>query len=253
MLAHMYDQDIRRRAMELLHESGSVNAVSKTLGPSRSTIRSWRDNIGVNSDTNCPRDEPFDPTQAEAYSYLLGVYLGDGCISRVGNRAWFLRLSCDASYPGIINEVARSVRAVRPQGAVYFVHPTGCVVVQNSWRHWPCLFPQHGPGRKHERLIKLEQWQQDIIERLPGHLLRGLFHSDGCRVTNWTVRQLSSGPKRYEYPRYFFSNESADIIGICAWALDLLEIPWRLPRRNALSVARRAAVARLDEHVGPKC
>ena len=22
-------------------------------------------------------------------------------------------------------------------------------------KHWPCLFPQHGPGRKHERKIEL--------------------------------------------------------------------------------------------------
>jgi hypothetical protein len=49
-----------------------------------------------------------------------------------------------------------------------------------------------------------------------------------------------------------FSNESADIMRLCQWALDLLEIPWRMPRRNALSVARREAVARLDEYVGPK-
>jgi hypothetical protein len=66
------------------------------------------------------------------------------------------------------------------------------------------------------------------------------------------VRPLLAGPKRYEYPRYFFSNESADIIGLCTWALDLLGIAWRLPRVNAVSVARREAVAALDAFVGPK-
>jgi hypothetical protein len=49
-----------------------------------------------------------------------------------------------------------------------------------------------------------------------------------------------------------FSNESADIMGLCQWALDLLGIAWRMPRQNALSVARRTAVALLDDHVGPK-
>lgn len=129
---------------------------------------------------------------------------------------------------------------------------TGCVNVTTSWKHWPCLFPQHGPGRKHDRPILLEPWQRQIVEHYPGALLRGLFHSDGCRITNWTVRQLPTGPKRYEYPRYFFSNKSPDIIAICGWALDLLDIAWRLPRPNALSVARRDAVARLDQYVGPK-
>ena len=25
------------------------------------------------------------------------------------------------------------------------------IVCSPHWKHWPCLFPQHGPGRKHER------------------------------------------------------------------------------------------------------
>jgi hypothetical protein len=49
-----------------------------------------------------------------------------------------------------------------------------------------------------------------------------------------------------------FSNESADIMQLCQWALGLLDIPWRMPRRHALSVARTDAVAKLDEFVGPK-
>jgi hypothetical protein len=57
---------------------------------------------------------------------------------------------------------------------------------------------------------------------------------------------------RYEYPRYFFSNKSHDILGICALALDRLEIGFRRPRWDLISVARRQAVARLDEFVGPK-
>ena len=61
-----------------------------------------------------------------------------------------------------------------------------------------------------------------------------------------------SGDHWYEYPRYLFSNESADILGLCGQALDQLGISWRLSRRNMLSVARREAVARLDEFVGPK-
>jgi hypothetical protein len=50
-----------------------------------------------------------------------------------------------------------------------------------------------------------------------------------------------------------FSNESADIMGLCGAALDRLGTVWRLPRPNMLSVARREAVAALDVHVGPKC
>ena len=73
------------------------------------------------------------------------------------------------------NQAAAHTRAWSP----------GCVITTVSWRHWPCLFPQHGPGRKHERPIVLEDWQRTIVEEHPGPFLRGLFHSDGCRVMNW--------------------------------------------------------------------
>jgi hypothetical protein len=123
---------------------------------------------------------------------------------------------------------------------------------ESTSKHWPCLFPQHGPGRKHERTIELVPWQQPITRMYPGLFARGLFHSDGCRVTNRVRRPLTSGDRWYEYPRYFFSNESTDILKLCGEALDQLDVSWRMPRRNALSVARREAVARLDEFVGPK-
>jgi hypothetical protein len=49
-----------------------------------------------------------------------------------------------------------------------------------------------------------------------------------------------------------FTNESADIRALCGETLDLLGVAWRYSRRNTISVARREAVARLDEFVGPK-
>jgi hypothetical protein len=73
-----------------------------------------------------------------------------------------------------------------------------------SWKHWPCLFPQHGPGRKHERPILLEDWQREIVERHPGDFLRGLFHSDGCRTRNWATRVVAGERRRYDYPRWEF-------------------------------------------------
>ena len=120
--------------------------------------------------------------------------------------------------------------------------------VSSFSKHWPHLFPQHGPGVKHTRRISLEPWQQRIIERYPGRLLRGLIHSDGCRVTN-TIRH----PKRtYSYPRYFFSNRSLDIQRIFCDACDLLGVAWRQDGPWNISVARREAVAVMDRHVGPK-
>jgi hypothetical protein len=126
------------------------------------------------------------------------------------------------------------------------------VVVQSNWKHWPCLFPQHGPGRKHERPIVLEGWQRDLVEPFPAGFLRGLFHSDGSRVANWATREVAGVLKRYDYPRWQFTNHSSDIRALCCWALDLLDVPWRVSNWKTISVSRRAAVARLDELIGLK-
>lgn len=105
---------------------------------------------------------------------------------------------------------------------------------------------------KHMRPIVLEEWQQAIVDAHPGLLLRGLIHSDGCRMTNWATRPVGGEVKRYEYPRYFFSNKSLDILALCCAALDRLGIAYPSPWWDQVSVARREAVATLDTWVGPK-
>jgi len=54
------------------------------------------------------------------------------------------------------------------------------------------------------------------------------------------------------YPRYFFSNESDDILQLCESALDHEGIDHRRNRPNSISIARRDAVTALDAFVGPK-
>lgn len=141
---------------------------------------------------------------------------------------------------------------VRGQDGVGFANKTGCVNVCAYWKHWPCVFPQHGPGRKHERLIQLEQWQQEVVDAQPKALVRGLIHSDGCRHINEVARRLKSGIKRYRYPRYMFTNASTDILNIFTDALDRLAIHWTQTTDRDISVARREDVAFMDTFVGPK-
>jgi len=144
------------------------------------------------------------------------------------------------------------MRCVMPTSGVFRVARIGCHEIKSTSKHWPCLFPQHGPGRKHERTIKLEAWQQAIVTEHPGDFARGLFHSDGYRGVN-RVRQTWAGRDRwYEYPRYLFVNHSADILRLCGETLDRLGVEWRFSKPTTISVARRDAVARLDEFVGPK-
>jgi hypothetical protein len=139
-----------------------------------------------------------------------------------------------------------------PASRVFSVQRIGCTEVKSTSKHWPCLFPQHGPGRKHQREIELQDWQQQIVAGFAGDFVRGLFHSDGYRGMNRVKRKFASGERWYEYPRYLFSNKSTDILRLCGEALDQLGVSWRFSRPDTISVARREAVARLEQHVGPK-
>jgi hypothetical protein len=128
----------------------------------------------------------------------------------------------------------------------------GCTEVTSFSKHWPCLFPQHGPGRKHDRALVLEPWQQQVVEACPADFLRGLFHSDGARVENWATRVVAGELRCYHYPRWQLSNRSEDILTLGCWALDLAGVAWRRSSRTHVSVSRGADVARLDALVGRK-
>ncbi|CUR54066.1 conserved hypothetical protein [metagenome] len=239
----------RDAARRMLDDGLNLSEVSRALGVSRASLRAWRDPLRPVS-----RECPFcdgAPLPRSAYGALLGYYLGDGTVS-VHGRHTALRICCDAGYQGIIRDVEALTGAVRPLRTTFRVSAPGVCVVQSNWKHWPCLFPQHGPGRKHERRIALEPWQREIVDQCPADFLRGLFHSDGSRVNNWATRVVAGHVKRYDYPRWQFTNNSGDIQHLCCQALDAVDVPWRQSNWKTISVSTRAAVARLDELIGPK-
>jgi hypothetical protein len=191
----VYGRGPRERAVALRAQRWTIAAISRELSVHRSTIRQWLSDPHhalSRATERCWLHGSVCATQA-AYAYLLGQYLGDGCLSDL-HRTPRLRIMCANTYPAIQSEVVASIAAN------------------------------------------------------PRELVRGLIHSDGCRVIN---RVTVSG-RRYSYPRYFFSNESAHILAIFTDALDQLGIEWRANRVNSISIARKASVAALDEFIGPK-
>ena len=224
------------------------------------TIRRWRrlyQRRGLprgqaHTDVPCPRCDgvALDPS---AYAELLGWYLGDGWLEdHRGSGVHALHIYNDEQYPELNAHILELMRIVKPGSRPHTRRTPGCTISTVSWRHWPCLLPQHGPGRKHERTLVLEPWQREIVDAFPAAFLRGLFHSDGCRVRNWATRTVAGETKRYEYARWQFVNHSTDIQGFCTDALDRLGIPWRRSSWKTISVSRRQAVMRLDQLVGPK-
>lgn len=166
-------------------------------------------------------------------------------------------IALDKKYPDIVESCRLAIDTVMPgQRAHVAPQKANYVVVGLYSKHWPCLFPQHGPGRKHLRPIVLEPWQQVHVDSATEEFVRGLIHSDGCRVV--------ANDRGVASVRYHFTNHSADIRGLFCAALDALGIPWTqnsrymiagsIPRslRSCPPIHRKAATARLDEFIGPK-
>lgn len=185
--------------------------------------------------------------QQRAYAYLLGQYLGDGCISEQRRRVFRLRITCADDWPAVMDVVDEAMSTVLPDNTVgrYRRKGDGCTEVGMSSKRWPHLLPQHGPGMKHLRHLRLADWQEAVaVGAHPALFVCGLLHSDGCRATNnVTVRG-----RKYSYPRYFFSNRSEDIHAMFVRALTELSISSTRSGWNQ-SIARRADVALLD-HLG---
>jgi len=244
--AHQFDH-----VSLLIHEGFGDARIAALTGIPRSTVRDWRRKGRPGkrqriSALDCPRCGGAIADES-SYAYLLGLYLGDGCISR-HPRAYRLRIVLDVRYASIIYQAMlamAAMRAPRP-GRVNLLDRGGCVEISAYWQHWPCVFPQHGPGRKHARPILLEPWQRTIAAARPQMLLRGLIHSDGCRVMN----RVWGG--KYTYPRYFFTNCSDDILEIFRRACDVLVVSYRNSKPDTISIAKREDVAAFDRFIGPK-
>jgi hypothetical protein len=237
----------------------SIAAIARQVGIARATARDWLaegEAVALarprRQERSCDLDSAHHPVGAldePAYAYLLGQYLGDGCVSPMRS-TYRLRIVCCDAYPGIRDECADAIRRVRPAGRVGFVHRQGCTELTNYWLHWPCLLPHGEGGVKHLRAIELAEWQRAIaLDRHPEEFVRGLIHSDGWRGTN-RVRGANGSP--YAYPRYQFSNRSDDIKQLFVEGCDRLGVEVRRMNAVSLSVAKQHSVEILDRFVGPK-
>jgi hypothetical protein len=243
-------------AMILIEAGRGDSEIARLTGIPRGTISAWRHGRGSRYHLRLATAQPsWRPRRAGEYSYLLGLYLGDGCINVLPSGFATVVITLDSSYQGIVEQAEHALSACFPNSPIRrFLRMEGSVtVVQASHPALPFAFPQHGAGRKHLRPIELEPWQREITVAFPRELLRGLIHSDGCRTTNRFKTKLPSGRvAAYEYPRYFFSNLSEDIRRIFCEHCELLGIRWTQSNPRNISISHRTSVALMDEFIGPK-
>jgi Helix-turn-helix domain len=112
--------------LRLAREGRTATEVARLTGLPRSTVRDWLRG-GIPRSANGPAEgvcsrcgggaHRFSALPVE-YTYALGLYLGDGCISAHRRGVYRLRFFLDAKYPGIIDECEEAIRKLRPENKV---------------------------------------------------------------------------------------------------------------------------------------
>jgi hypothetical protein len=244
----MHDLELRHRALDLIACGVNDCEVGRRLGVALTTVRHWRWAKERNAPARALCWRCRQPTRrialsAADYAEVLGLYLGDGHISPLPRRAPALVAGREVPDHHRRRRGAPHARVPRVPGRPVVADGGSTVVLWVYHRHLSCLFPQHGPGKKHQRPIALEPWQHDPVGSAPWAFARGCIRSDGCSFVNRTGR--------YSYLSFEFRNWSQDILGIFAATCAGLGLH---PRRyrDRVGLRRRADVAELMTHVGVK-
>ena len=243
--------------LSLLATGASDYEIARRTGIPRSTVLNWRDGkIPGNPDSDggrCARcggrEHPHDELPVAPYAYLLGQYLGDGCLFQVGKAGFGLRISSDSAYPGIIGECCQAIEAVRGRRPYVYRYPDKRLSTITSY--WEVVAVPVSSTRTRQEAEPHDRplpWQVRIVEADPGRFVGGLIHSDGWRGLN----RVRVKGRLYAYPRYQFSSRPNDIRQLFIYGCELLGVAWRPWGRFHVSVARRESVELLDRFVGLK-
>ena len=262
-------------AMRLLGEGKRIIEVVQLTGLTRSCVNNWRRGFGkthMNENIQIGRTSIEDPVEYlcsmnslvdrfdifNAYSFILGMYLGDGCISPMG-RTKCLQIALDNKYPNLIELVRSNLKLIfNREPSVYDRSvDRGQKYISNSIHmkiysiNLGILFPHEGSGSKHLRKIELTEWQKRIIN--PSQLVKGLMMSDGSYFHCNT----------YNRDNYSFCNASKDICRILTEMLDILGIKYNSHTKKKIGVKgtvlkthvnvnRREEVKKLHDLIGDK-
>lgn len=192
----------RQKVLEYYNNGLNQTEISKLTNIPRRTIGDWikqpqKENIFIS-----PKEYIINNGLEDTYSYILGLYLGDGYINETA-RTWRLRIFLDIKYSKLNEFIIQELQKLFPKnkvGIIDFKTYWGISIYSNKIIS---LFPQHGEGMKHTRKIKFNDWQNEIIKSKD--FLKGLFHSDGSYYprTNKKTGKITHS--------YDFRNESDDL------------------------------------------
>jgi hypothetical protein len=197
------------RAFDLRDAGRPTAAIARELEIPRSTVRTWFGSVaGVAQLEEAIGLKPIQwgfeslhQHQRLAYSYLLGMYLGDGHIAHM-HHTFRLRIFLNRRQHEVIARVKQAILTLLPENRVGEVHRRASAVTEVGCYSslWPTIFPQHGPGRKHDRSIRLAPWQAMIVRKHPSEFLRGCWSRTGVGIggssTVVTIQPIPSATAR---------------------------------------------------------
>ena len=193
----------RQKVLEYYGDGLNQTEIFKLTNIPRRTIGDWINNPNlIKKKFDDPKQYVLENGIENEYSYILGLYLGDGYINQMP-RTWKLRFFLNGKYEELNNFAVNQLKRIFPENVINpYRHPKhDMITIYVHSKKIPLLFPQMGEGMKHTRKIKLMKWQEEII--IPRFFIMGLFHSDG----SYYIRNQND----IKYPSYDFRNESDDL------------------------------------------
>jgi hypothetical protein len=190
----------------------SATEVARTLSLPRETVRDWIAGSVPRLERGCDHDFA---ALSEAYAHLLGLYLGDGCLSKHRRDVYKLRITLDVKYPRIIASAAAAMEQVlgRPAAIQRRLHEN-CVEVTRIGSAGRASFHNTGPvrsicarlnsGRGSSRSLIAGQktfWVDSSIRTAVGSSTPG--GSGSVRATRFRTRRRTSGRFTAEHATYW--------------------------------------------------
>ena len=245
------------------HTFGLNNCqISRELNIPRGTLRGWlyprqpEQQVVAAADARraarvCQRCNGTESTLSVDYVYLLGLYLGDGCIS--GHRKRGV-VAPDLSRPAI----SWPDRRVRTRDVGSDAVTRECAAVDRMRRDRGFLETLDSPfpaTRRRPKMVasdrhgalaaKIDRRLSGTADPRPDSL--GRMSSDKHGERHGACKQ-----RRYSCPRYMFTNMSDSIRFLFVEACERLNVRWMQTNARTIAVSRRDDVARLDTFIGPK-
>lgn len=216
--------------------SGITNTkISKILNIPRTTLNDWEIK-GFKSKEQRIFKHFDDDVWVKSYNYILGQYLGDGYIVKIG-RVYCLKIYCDAKYKELNDYIFKTLKIIFPSNSIMRNHYQNHIITYVYSNTIPELFPQLGSGLKKNRKIELFEWQKLIIDYK--YLLAGLLHSDGSFYFD------------REYEMCNFTNTSYDILDIFKECCKNIELKFTVTK-NKIHIRNRKDVKWIIDNIGDK-